>query len=76
MLLMSHLRPFYNDPTFVTSLNIVKDTDEIVVDMIVQHDFSDPNVKKWLVRWITDPSRENDTRTLRMLMHPSLLYHE
>jgi hypothetical protein len=47
-----HLRPFYFDPDFVTPLNIaVKDTDEYVVEKIVTHDFSDPNDKRWLVRW-------------------------
>ena len=40
---VTHIRPFYYDPTYVTPLNIaVKDTDETVVDMIVKHDFSDP----------------------------------
>jgi hypothetical protein len=47
-----HLRPFYFDPDFVTPLNIaVKDTDEHVVEKIITHDFSDPNDKRWLVRW-------------------------
>ena len=44
---------------YVTPLNIaVKDTDKIFVDVIVQHDFSDPKNKYWLVRWITDPPFE------------------
>ena len=48
---VTHIRPFYFDPTYVTPLNIaVKDTDKKVVDTIVQHDFSDPQDKKWLVR--------------------------
>ena len=56
---VTDIRPFYYDPTYVTPLNIaVKDTDETVVDMIVKHDFSDPKDKKWLVRWVTDPSSE------------------
>ena len=53
---VTHIRPFYCDPAFVTPLNIaVKDTDETVVDMIVKQDFSDPKDKKWSVRWITEP---------------------
>ena len=32
---VTHIRPFYYDPTYVTPLNIVKETDETVVDMIV-----------------------------------------
>ena len=47
-----HIRPFYFDSAYVTPLNTaVKDTDETVVDMIVQRDFSDPKDKKLLVRW-------------------------
>ena len=38
---VTHIRPFYFDPTYVTPLKIaVKDTDETVVDTIVQHDSS------------------------------------
>ena len=34
------------DPTYVKPLNItVKDTDETVVKLIVEHDFSDPQDK-------------------------------
>ena len=56
---VTHIRPFYYDPTYVTPLNIaVKDTDETVVDMIVKHDFSDPKDKKWSVRWVTEQPSE------------------
>ena len=49
---VTHLRPFYFDPAYVTPLNIaVKDTDEFVVDRIVAHDFTNVNEKKWLVGW-------------------------
>ena len=38
---VTHIRPFYYNPAYVTPLNIaVKDTDETVTDMIVKHDFS------------------------------------
>jgi Chromo (CHRromatin Organisation MOdifier) domain len=48
-----HIRPFYFDPEFVTPLNIaVKDINEHVVDEILDHDFSDLNDRRWLVRWI------------------------
>ena len=44
--------------TYVTPLNVtVKDTDETVVDAILQrlvNDFSDPQDKKWLVRRVCD----------------------
>ena len=41
---VTHIRPFYFDPTYATPLNVaVKDTDETVVESIIQHDFSDPN---------------------------------
>ena len=52
-----HIRPFYFDPNYVTPLNVaMKDTDETVVDAILQQDFSNPTDKKWLVRWLPDPS--------------------
>jgi hypothetical protein len=38
---------------------VVKDTDETVVDAILQHDFSDLTDKKWLVRWLRDPPSES-----------------
>ena len=45
---VTHLRPFYFDPNYVTPLNIaVKDTDEHVVEKIVAHDFSNFNDKRW-----------------------------
>ena len=44
---VTHIRPFYFDPNYLTPLNVaVKDTDETVVDTIRQHDFSDPMDKK------------------------------
>ena len=43
---VTHIRPFYYDQAYVTLLNIaVKDTDETVVEMIVNHDFSNPQDK-------------------------------
>ena len=36
---VNHIRPFNYDPAYVTPLNItVKDLDETVVELIVQHD--------------------------------------
>jgi len=57
---VTHLRPFYFDPAYVTPLNIaVKDTDKFVVDRIVAHDFTNVHEKKWLVRWAgTDTPEE------------------
>ena len=55
---VTSIRPFHHDPAYITPLNsAVNDNDKTVVDMIVQHDFSDPK-EKWFVRWITDPSSE------------------
>ena len=46
----------YEPPGYVTPLNIVaKETDETetVVELIANHDFSNTQGKKWLVRWLT-----------------------
>ena len=51
----SRLVPHYVTPLIVA----VKDTDETVVESILQHDFSDPNDKKWLVRWLRDLPSES-----------------
>jgi hypothetical protein len=57
---VTHIRPFYFDPNYVTPLNIAaKDTDEYVVEKILAHDFSDFNDKRWLVKWAsTEASNE------------------
>ena len=48
---ITHIRPFYFDPNYVTPLNIAaKDTDEYVEKIILEHDFSDCNDKRWLVK--------------------------
>ena len=40
---VTHLRPFFYDPKFTTSLNVAaRDTKEYVVKSILRHDFSDP----------------------------------
>jgi hypothetical protein len=52
---VTHLRPFYYDPAYVTPLNVAaKDTDEEVVEKILDHDFADGHDKKWLVKWSGD----------------------
>ena len=39
---VTHIRPFYFDPNYVTPLQIAaKDTDEYVVENILAHDFLD-----------------------------------
>jgi hypothetical protein len=56
---VTHLRPFYYDPTYVTPLNVaVKDTDEDIVKQIIDHDFTVLSDKKFLVKWSGD--REPD----------------
>ena len=53
---VTHARPFYFDPNYVTPLNVeVKDT----AKQWLMHDFSDPINKKSLVRWLRDPPSES-----------------
>ena len=48
---VTHLRPFYYDPQFVTPINVsTRDTKECVVKRILKYDFTDPNNKLWLVQ--------------------------
>lgn len=52
---ITHLKPFYYDPDFVTPLKVsARDSEESVVSEIVEHDFSDPTNKLWLVKWLVD----------------------
>ena len=52
---VTHLKPFYFDPNYVTPLNIAtRDTDESVVIRILEHDFSNTMDKRWLVEWFGD----------------------
>jgi hypothetical protein len=61
---VSHLRPFYYDPNFVTPLNIAaKDSEESVVEKIVTHDFSNVMNKKWLVHWAGDSQPDETWET-------------
>jgi hypothetical protein len=57
---ISQLKPFYYDGTFVNPLNIaVKDTDEFVVEDIVDHQIFDDGSSSWRVRWAGyDPSED------------------
>ena len=49
------MKPFYYDPEFVTPLNIAaRESDKSVVSEILEHDFSDPKNKLWLVKWLID----------------------
>ena len=49
---ITHLKTFYYDPDVVTPLNIAaRDSDESVVSDILEHDFSDPKNKLWLVAY-------------------------
>ena len=49
---ITHLKPIYFDPHYVTPLNIAtRDMDESVVLQILEHDFSDTENKLWLVQW-------------------------
>jgi hypothetical protein len=49
---VTHLRPFYYDPKFLTPIHVAaRDTNEYVVKQILKHDFTDPNNKLWLVQW-------------------------
>jgi hypothetical protein len=79
---VSHLRPFYYDPNFVTPLNIAaKDASESVVEKIVTHDFSDPLDKKWLVRWAGDSQpdetweRYDNLKNVEVFQHYCARFH-
>ena len=49
---MLHIYDPSIDPEYVTPLNIAV---KAVVEMIVQHDFSNSQDTKWQVLWLTDP---------------------
>ena len=60
---VTHIRLLYFDPAYVTPVEIaIKDTDETVVETIEQHDFSDPQDKKWFIGWLTNPPLETRER--------------
>jgi hypothetical protein len=47
---VTHIKPFYFNPNYVTPINIAtRDTDETVVEKILDHNFDDTNNKLWLV---------------------------
>ena len=46
---ITHLKPFFFDPPYITPLNIAT-RDESVVLQILEHDFSDMENKLWLVQ--------------------------
>ena len=75
---ITYIRPFYFYPNYVTTLDVeVKDTDETVVDAILQHDFLDPTDKKWLVRWVIHHSKIFKTLShLTLTLILSLLRNE
>jgi transposase InsO family protein len=57
---VTHIKPFYFDPTYTTPLHIaVRDTDEYVVDHIVDHKLTNDG-HLWRVRW-ADYSETDDT---------------
>ena len=73
---VTHLRPFYYDPEYVTPLNVAaKDTDEEVVQEILQHDFSDFNDKRWLVRWGGDQRFEDSWERFHTLKDVEVFQH-
>ena len=48
---------FYYDLDFVTPWNIAgRDSDKSVVSKVLEHDFSDPKNKLWLVKWLVNES--------------------
>ena len=73
---VTHLRPFYFDPNYVTPLNIaVKDTDEHVVEKIVAHDFSNFNDKRWLVQWSGTEAPDQTWETYETLKDVEAFHH-
>jgi hypothetical protein len=73
---VTHLRPFYFDPNFVTPLNIAaKDADEHIVKKILAHDFSDPANKLWRVLWAMDGDTEEETWETREVLKDVEAFH-
>jgi len=57
---VTHLKPFYYDPLYITPLNIAtKEADENVFQAVTAHDFGDPINKLWLVQWFGFDQAEN-----------------
>jgi hypothetical protein len=58
---IAQLKPFRYDPRYITPLNVaVKDTEEFVVEAILNHQKQPDGTLKWLVRW-DGYSDEHDT---------------
>jgi hypothetical protein len=74
---VKHLRTFYFDPNFVTPINVAaRDTDENVVRKILDHDFSDPNNKRWRVLWSLEDGKEEETwETHEVLKNVEAFHH-
>jgi hypothetical protein len=65
---ITHLKPFYFDPNYVTPLKIAtRDTDECVVLQILEHDFSDTENKLWPVQRHGDDAPSNTWENLSTL---------
>ena len=72
---ITHLKPFYFDPNYVTPLKIAtRDTDECVVLQILEHDFSDTENKLWLVQWHGDDAPSNTWENLSTLKDVEALH--
>jgi hypothetical protein len=73
---VTHLKPFYYDPTYVTPLNVaVKDSAETIVESILAHNFDDPNNKLWLVRWFGNDPPEDTWETHDNLKDVEAFHH-
>ena len=73
---VTHLRPFYYDPKFVTPINVAaRDTNEYVVKRILKHDFTDPNNKLWLGQWQLGGDKDETWEPFEVLKNAEAFHH-
>ena len=73
---VTHLRPFYFDPKFVTPINVAtRDKNEYMVKQIFKHEFTDPNNKLWLVQWQLDGDEDETWERFEVLKDFAVFHH-
>ena len=73
---VTHLRPFYYDPQYVTPINVAaRDTNEYVVKRILKHVFTDSNKKLWLVQWQLDGDEDETWEPFEVLKDVEAFHH-
>jgi hypothetical protein len=73
---VTHIKPFYYDPNYTTPLNIAtKDSEERIVERILEHNFDDPLNKLWLVKWYGSEVPEETWETHDNLKDVEAFHH-